>query len=265
MWFSLLTVFPNMLGLLRDYGVVGKAAAAGAITLEAEDLRDFAVDRHGSVDDRPYGGGAGMVLRVEPLLQAIAAAKSKYQLHRHASANPAVETPPKVIAMTPQGRRLDQQDVSRLAAEPGLILLCGRYEGFDQRVLDTAVDEEISIGDYVVSGGELPALVLIDAIARLLPGVLGNSASPIDESHLEALLDFPQYTRPEKHPAGDVPEVLLSGDHRRISRWREEQALLATHLKRPDILAKQVLTDTQRAAQAAELKRLLAQKASEKH
>lgn len=252
MWFRLVTLFPELLSLLGDFGVVGRAAQRGAIDLAAIDLRDFAVDRHGSVDDRPYGGGAGMLLRPEPLLAAIQAAQSAY-----ASRPDCVEnTRPLVIAMTPQGQRLDQQLVSQLGSEPGLVVLCGRYEGFDQRVLDTAVDLQVSVGDYVVSGGELPALLLIDAIARLLPGVLGNSASPKDESHLEALLDFPQYTRPEIHPAGTVPEALLSGDHARVRRWRRQQALLATYRFRPDLLAGQALHDSDRALLAQALQEL---------
>ncbi|MGI9327291.1 MAG: tRNA (guanosine(37)-N1)-methyltransferase TrmD [Pseudomonadales bacterium] len=242
MWFRLITVFPQLLAPLRDFGVVGRAVQSGLIDLGAIDLRDHAVDRHGSVDDRPYGGGAGMLLRPEPLLAAIGAAKEQFSAHPGAGADK-----PLVVAMTPQGRRLDQALVVELAQRSGLILLCGRYEGFDQRVLHSAVDLELSIGDYVISGGELPALVLVDAVSRLLPGVLGNSASPIDESHLEALLDFPQYTRPEIHPAGTVPEPLLSGDHARISRWRRQQALLATYRQRPDLLASVTLSEADRA------------------
>lgn len=238
MRFTLLTVFPEMLGLLADQGVVGRAARDGLIDLDAVDLRDFAVDRHGSVDDRPYGGGAGMVLRPEPLLAAIDEARRRH--------GPSASPPPRTIALSPSGERLTQRTVSALARESGLILLCGRYEGFDQRVLDTAVDQELSIGDYVLSGGELPALVLVDAVARLLPGVLGNTASPVQESHLDARLDFPQYTRPENHVSGMVPKVLLSGDHAAIDRWRRGQALLATYRNRPDLLTSQPLGDEDR-------------------
>ena len=257
MWFSLVTLFPAMLGLVRDYGVIGKAIDSELLTLQSMALRDFAVDRHGTVDDRPYGGGAGMVLRPEPLLAAIAASQSAWQSHA-----PGAAALP-VVALTPQGERLTQELLQELAALPGLILLCGRYEGFDQRVLDTAVDRELSIGDYVLSGGELPALVLVDGIARLLPGVLGNSASAEAESHLDALLDFPQYTRPENHPAGGVPEVLLSGDHERIARWRREQALLATFRKRPDLLEARALSPEARQREQRELAELLAREQDE--
>ena len=235
MWCGVVTLFPDMLRAAADAGVLGRAIAAGLVDLQLFNPRSFAVDRHRTVDDRPYGGGPGMVMMVEPLLEAIGAAR---ETSRSSGAEQRAE--PRVIYLSPQGAPLTQAKVETLAALPGLILLAGRYEGVDERVLDSVVDEELSIGDYVLSGGELPALVVLDAVARLLPGSLGNSASALEESHLDGLLDYPHYTRPEIGPSGkgesSVPSVLLSGDHEAVRLWRRQQALLRTWLRRPDML-----------------------------
>jgi tRNA (guanine37-N1)-methyltransferase len=199
------------------------------LKLELFNPRDHATDRHRTVDDRPYGGGPGMVMMVEPLLAAIAAART-------AAGSGDAGAHPRVVYLSPQGRRLDQAMVRALAAEPALILVAGRYEGIDERVVEAVVDEEISIGDYVLTGGELPAMVLMDAVSRHLPGTLGNSASSVDESHLDGLLDYPHYTRPENVADRAVPPVLLAGDHGAIARWRRQQSLWRTWQRRPDML-----------------------------
>jgi tRNA (guanine37-N1)-methyltransferase len=222
MQIALVTVFPEMLGLVRDYGVTGRAARDGRVELTAVDPRDYTLDRHRSVDDRPYGGGPGMVMRPEPLAAAIDAARARV-------AGP-------VIFLSPQGRRLDDAWARELAQGPGMILIAGRYEGVDERLIESRVDAELSIGDFVVSGGELPALMVIDAVTRLLPGVLGHTASAEQDSFAEGLLDCPHYTRPEEFEGARVPEVLLSGDHGAIERWRRQQALLRTSRRRPDLL-----------------------------
>jgi len=221
---DVITLFPESLEGLTGLGVTGRAIREGQVALTAWNPRDLATDRHRTVDDRPYGGGPGMVMAVEPLASTIAEARKE-----HAEGT-------RVSLMSPQGRKLDQAGVEELAGRQGLILVCGRYEGIDQRLIESEVDEEWSIGDYVISGGELAAAVIIDAVTRLLPGVLGHEQSAVQDSFVDGLLDHPHYTRPEV--AGDkaVPDVLLSGDHEAIRRWRRKQALGRTWLLRPDLL-----------------------------
>jgi len=227
--FDVVTLFPEMFEALRDYGISRRAAEHSLWEMHGWNPRDFTSDLHRTVDDRPYGGGPGMVMLVEPLSLAIAAAR-RGQL-QHAG------KPGKVVYLSPQGRPLDHEGVVRLAGEPGLILLCGRYEGIDQRLLDAEVDEEVSIGDFVVSGGELPAMLLMDAIIRLLPGALHDADSAQEDSFVDGLLDCPHYTRPEIYDEVRVPAVLMSGNHADIRRWRLKQALGQAWLKRPDLLA----------------------------
>lgn len=230
---EVISIFPPMFEAIRSYGVTGRAVQAGRLLLRLWNPRDFTTDKHRSVDERPYGGGPGMVMRPEPLRATIMAARKQA---------PAA----KVLYLSPQGRRLDHAGVEELAARPALILLAGRYEGVDERVLANDVDEEWSIGDYVLSGGELPAMVMIDAIARQLPGVLGDESSAREDSFVHGLLDCPHYTRPEVFDGMDVPEVLLSGDHSAIARWRLKQALGATWRKRPDLVVDSSLSDMER-------------------
>ncbi len=225
MRFDVVTVFPEMIANVARYGVVGRAVQRGLARVEAWNPRDHADDRHGTVDDRPYGGGPGMVMKAAPLQAAVRDAQA------------ADPRPAPVIYLSPQGRRLDQHNVARLARHERLILLCGRYEGVDERLLEAEVDEELSIGDYVVSGGELPAMVVIDAVARLIPGVLGHEDSAEEDSFSGPLLDHPHYTRPECFEGRPVPPVLLSGDHGAVAEWRLKQALGRTWLRRPDLLA----------------------------
>lgn len=225
------TLFPEMIGQALEFGVLGRARKNGQLILECINPRDFTADRHQSVDDRPYGGGPGMLMKVEPLCKAVAAAK-----HRAMELSPGKL---KVVYLSPQGRVLDQPYIVETAGtsqEQTLVLLCGRYEGIDERVIETLVDEEWSIGDYVLSGGEYAALVVIDAITRLLPGVLGDDASAEQDSFMDGLLDCPHYTRPEEIDGKTVPAVLLSGDHEAIRRWRLKQALGRTWLRRPELL-----------------------------
>ncbi len=220
---DVVTLFPDWIRGLRELGLTGRAIAEGTVDLRCWNPRDYAPGVHKSVDDRPYGGGPGMVMRPEPLAQAIEAARGD---DPHA----------RVGCLTPQGRRLDQAAVSELAARERLILVCGRYEGIDERVMDTLVDEEWSIGDFVLSGGEPAAAVMIDAVVRILPGVLGHDQSAEQDSFSDGRLDCPHYTRPESWRGLDVPPVLLSGDHARIERWRRAQAIERTRRRRPDLL-----------------------------
>ena len=220
---TVLTVFPEMFPGPLGGSLAGNAMAQGIWTLEPVDLRDFARDRHRSVDDTPFGGGAGMVMRPDVVGEAADAAR------------PAGDRRP-LVYLTPRGRPLSHSLVEELAAGPGLIALCGRYEGVDQRVIDAKGFVEISIGDFVLSGGELAAMVLIDACVRLLPGVVGCRESVVDESFASGLLEYPQYTRPRLWDDREVPEVLLSGDHARIRAWRKEMALHSTRERRPDLL-----------------------------
>ena len=234
MRFDVITLFPDMLSSIMGYGVIGRALDAGHIQLVTWNPRDYATDRHRVVDDRPYGGGPGMVMKVEPLRAAIQAARG-------------AAAPAPVIYLSPEGETLDNTGSQRLAELERVILLCGRYEGVDERLIDLAVDQRLSIGDYVVSGGELPAMVVIDAVARLLPGVLGHADSAADDAFAQGLLDWPHFTRPEVIEGRAVPPVLLSGDHEAVRRWRLREALGRTWLKRPDLLAQRGLTDEEQA------------------
>lgn len=229
---AVVTLFPEMLSAVEQYGVTGRAVKSGLIRIAAYNPRDYAPGPHRNVDDRPYGGGPGMVMMVQPLRDAIAAAKAALPQAR-------------VIYLTPQGKRLEQQAVVGLAGWQQLILVAGRYEGIDERLIRQSVDEEWSIGDYVLSGGELPAMVLIDAMARTVPGVLGHDSSAGEDSFVNGLLDYPHYTRPEQIDDVAVPDVLLSGDHRQIRQWRMKQALGRTWLRRPDLLAAMQLDELQ--------------------
>ena len=233
MQFAVITLFPGMLKAVTEFGITRRAVEQGLVTVDCWNPRDFTVDNHRTVDDRPYGGGPGMVLMMQPLLEAIQSAKK------------AIPAPMKIIHLTPQGRVLDQAAVTGLSRSGNLVLVCGRYEGIDERVIESVVDEEWSIGDYVISGGELAAMILIDAIARTLPGCLGHEESAQADSFYSGLLDYPQYTRPENCAGLAVPEVLLSGDHERIRRWRMKQALGRTWLRRPDLLDRIRLTGEQ--------------------
>jgi len=228
--FDCVTLFPQMFAALTESGITGRALKAAHYSLELWNPRDFAGDNYRTVDDRPYGGGPGMVMLAEPLDAAIRAARARVAGAKR-----------KVIYLSPQGRVLDHRKVMELAAGPGAVLLCGRYEGVDERLIRRAVDEEISIGDYVLSGGELAAMALVDAVVRQLPGVLGDEDSAAQDSFVSGLLDCPHYTRPEEYAGERVPPVLLSGNHAEIERWRLKQALGRTWLRRPDLLAKRVL------------------------
>lgn len=227
---DIITLFPEMYTVFSDYGINRRALVDGLLTVQTWNPRDFTSDVHRTVDDRPYGGGPGMVLMVEPLSQAIQAAKS------------ATNDPRPVIYLSPQGRPLTQAKLVDLARLPGLILLAGRYEGVDERLLAQDVDEEISIGDYVLSGGDLPAMVLLEGLVRLLPGALGNEDSSEQDSFSSGLLDCPHYTRPESVNGLSVPQALLSGNHGEISRWRHKQALGRTWERRPELLKERKMT-----------------------
>ena len=234
MQLQVVSIFPDMVRTIAEYGVVGRAVARGLLTLELRNPRDFASDAHRTVDDRPYGGGPGMVLKYEPTAAAIASARA------------AAPTGTPVVCMSPQGTVFDQATAKRYASGRGLILLAGRYEGIDERLVEAEVDEELSIGDFVLSGGEVAAMVVIDAVARLISGVLGDDSSADQDSFMEGLLDYPHYTRPETVEGRRVPDVLLSGDHARIARWRYKQALGRSFLRRPDLLRKLRLNEEQR-------------------
>jgi len=219
---NIVSIFPQMFAAL-DYGIVSRAVEKQALEVALQNPRDFAKNRHRSVDDRPYGGGPGMVMMAEPLVAAIDAAGSE-------------RTGP-VIYLSPKGRRMTQTDVESFAEKSEITLIAGRYEGIDERIIETRVDDELSIGDYVLAGGEFAAMVLIEAVARLLPGVLGNQDSAQQDSFSSGMLDYPHYTRPEYFEGLKVPEVLLSGDHKKIADWRRQQALAVTKERRPDLLA----------------------------
>ena len=224
MQYNVITLFPEMFGDPFNASIVKRAQEKGLIRISVHNLRDHCTDKHRVTDDVPYGGGVGMVMKPEPLIRAIEALRAE---------RPEART----LLMTPQGKRFSQEDAGRLATHPALTLVCGRYEGIDERVR-SFVDEEISIGDYILTGGELASMVVIDAVTRLLPGVLGDANSLKEESFTESLLEAPQYTRPRVFRDMEVPEVLLSGNHAEIERWRQEQALKRTKERRPDLLSK---------------------------
>jgi len=228
--FGVVTLFPEMFAAVADYGITRRARERGLWRLALWNPREFAVDNYRTVDDRPYGGGPGMVMLAEPLEKAISAAK-------------ASEPGAKVIYLSPQGRPLSHERVAGLARETGAILLCGRYEGIDERLIERNVDEEISMGDFVLSGGEIAAMALIDAVVRQLPGALNDADSAVEESFAGGLLDCPHYTRPEVFAGMPVPQVLLSGHHAEIRRWRLKQALGRTWLRRPELIACRQLSE----------------------
>ncbi|MEQ8495074.1 MAG: tRNA (guanosine(37)-N1)-methyltransferase TrmD [Gammaproteobacteria bacterium] len=234
--YTIITLFPELVETFRQIGIVRRACDRGLVAIEAINPRDFAPDRRGTVDDAPYGGGPGMVMMVPPLRDAIRAARSRYDgVASH------------VAYLSPQGRRFEQDSIAGLAAHPHLVLVAGRYEGIDERVIARDIDSEWSIGDFVVSGGELPALTLIDAIVRTLPGALGDAGSAAADSFVDGLLDYPHYTRPEVCDGDRVPAVLLSGDHAAIARWRRRRQLARTRARRPDLLAAATLSESDRA------------------
>ena len=236
--FDVVTLFPEMFDAVTGHGVTGRAHERGLYQLVAWNPRDFAANAHRTVDDRPYGGGPGMVMMAEPLDRALQAACRRQ--------NSAGVARPRVLHLTPQGKLLDHAQVVELAREPGLVLLAGRYEGVDERLIERRTAEEISVGDYVLSGGELAAMVLMDSVVRQLPGALGDAGSAAQDSFADGLLDCPHYTRPEIYEGAAVPAVLLSGNHAAIARWRLKQALGRTWQRRPDLLERRALNAEER-------------------
>lgn len=234
MWIGVVSLFPEMFKAVTDYGISRRAVENGLLTLEVWNPREFTEDKHRTVDDKPYGGGPGMLMKAQPLKDAINAAKSKAQ----------AQCP--VIYLSPQGKPLEQADLASLAMLPEVILVAGRYEGIDERLIESAIDMEVSIGDFVASGGELPAMLLIDGVTRLLPGAVGDADSVEQDSFSNGLLDYPQYTRPETEDGLTVPEVLMSGDHGQIARWRKMQSLGRTYKKRPDLITARTLTEEEK-------------------
>lgn len=235
MRFEVLTVFPQMIEAIVGESILGRARQRGLIDVEAVNLRDFTSDRHHTTDDAPFGGGPGMVMKCEPVFKAVDVLSSRRSGER-----------PRILLMTPQGRRFDQNMAEELARESYIMMICGRYEGVDERIREQLVTDEISIGDYVLTGGELPALVVLDAVARLIPGVLGDETSPESESFSSGLLEYPQYTRPADFRGYKAPEVLLSGNHEEIRKWRRAEALERTLRRRPDLLDKAPLNEEDR-------------------
>ena len=234
MWIGVVSLFPEMFKAVTDYGISRRAVENGLLTLEVWSPREFTEDKHRTVDDKPYGGGPGMLMKVQPLKDAINAAKGKAQ----------AQCP--VIYLSPQGKPLEQADLASLAMLPEVILVAGRYEGIDERLIESVIDMEVSIGDFVASGGELPAMLLIDGVTRLLPGAVGDADSVEQDSFSNGLLDYPQYTRPETEDGLTVPEVLMSGDHGQIARWRKMQSLGRTYIKRPDLIRARTLTEEEK-------------------
>jgi tRNA (guanine37-N1)-methyltransferase len=247
-WFGVVTLFPEMVQMFTQQGVTGRSVKNGKVEVTCFNPRDFTQDKHRTVDDRPYGGGPGMLMMGQPLTDAILAAKQ------------AAGEKTKVIYLSPQGKKLDQRGVEQLAENDKLILVAGRYEGIDERVIENQIDEEWSIGDYVLSGGELPAMILMDAITRLLPGVLGHAQSALQDSFSDGLLDCPHYTRPEDLAGKLVPKVLLSGDHEKIRQWRLQQSLGRTWQRRPELLNDLALTEEQQRLLAEYQQDVLQQK-----
>jgi tRNA (guanine37-N1)-methyltransferase len=230
--FDIITIFPEIFSEVFDFGIVRRAVETDLIAINVHDLRDFTFDRHRQVDDRPFGGGAGMVMKPEPLFRAVEAV-----IGNESDAN--------VLLLSPQGRLFDQATATKYSKEQRLVLICGRYEGIDERVAENLITEEISIGNYVVSGGEIPAMVVVDAITRLIPGALGCEQSAEFESFSNGLLDYPQYTRPADYRGKKVPEVLIGGNHAEIERWRRRKAIEKTLRRRPELLRDRILSDSE--------------------
>ena len=230
--FYILTLFPDMVMQGLNTSIIGRAAEKGLLSIEAVNIRDYTINKHKKVDDYPYGGGAGMLMQAEPVYQC-------YESICRSIGN----SRPRVVFMTPQGRTFNQQMAEELSREEDLILLCGHYEGIDERVLEKIVTDNVSIGDYVLTGGELPAMVMVDAISRMVPGVLTNDESGSTESFEGDLLEYPQYSRPEEWMGKKVPPVLLSGNHKLVDEWRREQSIIRTKERRPDLFARAVLTE----------------------
>lgn len=223
MKFDILTLFPEVIDAVLKESIIGRAQEKGILEINAINIRDFSKNKHKKADDYPYGGGGGMIMTAQPIYDA------------YLSIAKDINYKPKVIYLSPQGRVLTQEVVKELSKEKHLVLLCGHYEGIDERIIEEIVDEEVSIGDYVLTGGELPAMVLIDSVSRLIPGVLSNEESYSDESHYNGLLEYPQYTRPVEFNGRRVPDILLSGHHANITRWRRKESIKRTYLKRPDL------------------------------
>ncbi|MEE3052338.1 MAG: tRNA (guanosine(37)-N1)-methyltransferase TrmD [Planctomycetota bacterium] len=233
--FDIITIFPGMFSSVVGESILGRAVKSGLVEIQRVDLRDFTEDRHRSVDDRPYGGGPGMVFKPEPVFDAVESVLGEV--------GSAADAGVRKIILTPQGRRLDQSLLRELSGESRIVLLCGHYEGFDERIIEGLDFEEVSIGDYVLSGGELPAMVLIDGVVRLLPGALGHPESSEEESFENGILEYPQYTRPPEYRGMKVPDVLLSGNHAEIEQWRRQQALERTRDRRGDLLENRELQE----------------------
>jgi tRNA (guanine37-N1)-methyltransferase len=229
MRFDIITIFPELFGDVLECGILRRARQSGLVDIRIVNLRDFAKDKHRSVDDRPYGGGEGMVFMPAPLFEAIEFCRGAEK-----------DWNGQVVLLTPQGKQWSQNYAAEFATIPHLLLICGRYEGVDQRVIDCLVDREISIGDFILTGGEIPAMVILDSVVRLIPGALGCEESAVNESFSTGLLDYPQYTRPAEYRGHTVPEVLLSGDHARIEKWRKAQALEKTRRARPELINKKL-------------------------
>lgn len=241
--FHVLTLFPEMIEYAINTSITGRAIEKGLISVNTVNIRDFSEDKHNRVDDYPYGGGAGMVIQAEPVYKAYGYLVNHIKLSKE---DPATFKKPRVIYVTPQGRLFNQNMAREFSNEEDLVLLCGHYEGIDERVLEMIVTDNISIGDYILTGGELPALVIIDAVSRLVPGVLNNETSAEFETFKDNLLEYPQYTRPEVFMGRKVPEVLLSGHHANIEAYRRKQSILRTYERRPELLEKALLTEEER-------------------
>lgn len=245
MQFYIMTLFPDMVMDGLNTSIIGRAMDKGLLDIEAVNIRDYAFNKHNSVDDYPYGGGAGMLMQAEPVYQCYEAVKKKIEAKALLS-DPSTRKSPRVIYLSPQGKTFNQTMAEEFAQEEDLVFLCGHYEGIDERVLEEIVTDYVSIGDYVLTGGELPAMVMVDAISRLVPGVLHNNVSAEFESFQDNLLEYPQYSRPEEWHGKKVPPVLMSGHHANIEKWRREQSILRTYERRPDLLEKSNLTEKEK-------------------
>ena len=245
MQFYIMTLFPDMVMDGLNTSIIGRAMDKGLLDIEAVNIRDYAFNKHNSVDDYPYGGGAGMLMQAEPVYQCYEAVKKKIEAKALLS-NPGIRKSPRVIYLSPQGKTFNQTMAEEFAQEEDLVFLCGHYEGIDERVLEEIVTDYVSIGDYVLTGGELPAMIMIDAISRLVPGVLHNDVSAEFESFQDNLLEYPQYSRPEVWHDRKVPEILMSGHHANIEKWRREQSVIRTAKNRPDLLEKAELTEKEK-------------------